>query len=81
MPFDLKLASELTSSSMVVGGVALPSVFMLNHSALPRWTLTGIDHTSPLELTMSFRSFGMALSSPSSFQMPVMGSILPALTP
>jgi hypothetical protein len=42
--------------------------------------LTGTDQTSPLELTMSLRSLGIALSQPSEFQRLVMGSILLALT-
>src|SRR2546421_12281449 len=48
--------------------------------ALPRWMLTGTDQTSPPELTMSFRSLGMTLSQPASFQIFVIGSILEALT-
>ena len=50
------------------------------HRELPRWTLTGTDHTSLPLLTIVFRSFGMVLSQPSDFQMLVIGSILSALT-
>src|SRR5205823_14907501 len=67
---------------MLVGGVMLLSsrIFLLYQAALPRWTFTGTDHTSPFELTMSLRSLGILLSHPSEFQMLVMDSILLAFT-
>ena len=69
-------------SSADCGGLTLllSRSFLLYQSALPRWTLTGTDQTSPLELTMSLRSLGILLSHPSEFQMLVIGSILEALT-
>ena len=67
---------------MLVGGVMLFSsrIFLLYQSALPRWTLTGTDQTSPFELTMSLRSLGIVLSQPSLFQTLVIGSIFEAFT-
>src|ERR671934_761705 len=81
-PFAFNWLSADVMSSGLVGAVTpLPSrSFLLYQRALPRWTLTGTDQTSPLELTMSLRSLGIALSQPSEFQMLVIGSILLALT-
>src|SRR5439155_5810279 len=78
----LSVSSAEKNSSKVVGGLSLLSVrsFELYQSALPRWTFTGTDHTSPFALTMSLRSLGILLSHPSEFQMLVMDSILLALT-
>src|SRR5712691_11537436 len=80
--FALSLPSAERKSSMLVGGVMLLSsrIFLLYQSALPRWTLTGTDQTSPFELTMSLRSLGIVLSHPSLFQTLVIGSIFPAFT-
>src|SRR6266567_2317853 len=74
--FAFSLPSADKKSSIVVGGVMLLSsrIFLLYQSALPRWTLTGTDQTSPLELTMSLRSLGIVLSQPSLFQTLVIGS-------
>src|ERR671934_2154570 len=80
--FPFSRDSAERKSSMVWGTWMLfwSRSFLLYQSALPRWTLTGTDQTSPLELTMSLRSLGIALSQPSEFQMLVIGSILLALT-
>ena len=80
------LAFKELSAEVICSGVSgavtplLSSSFLLYQSALPRWTFTGTDHTSPFELTMSLRSLGILLSHPSEFQMLVMASILLAFT-
>src|SRR5437870_13510968 len=80
--FAFSLPRADRKSSMLVGGVMLLSsrIFLLYQSALPRWTLTGTDQTSPFELTMSLRSLGIVLSQPSLFQTLVIGSIFEAFT-
>src|SRR5207302_1124544 len=70
IPLDLSVLRADVNSSGVVGGLTLllSSSFLLYQSALPRWTLTGTDQISPLELTMSLRSLVILLSHPSSLQ-------------
>src|SRR5438105_2072022 len=82
IPFAFNWLSAEVMSSGDCGGLTLllSRSFLLYQSALPRWTLTGTDQTSPLELTMSLRSLGILLSHPSEFQMLVIGSILEAFT-
>src|ERR671935_2983179 len=82
MPLDFSELSADVICSGVSGGATplLSRSFLLYQRAFPRWTFTGTDQTSPLELTMSLRSFGILLSQPSLFQMLVIGSILLALT-
>ena len=81
-PLAFKALSAEVNCSGVSGGLTplLSSSFLLYQSALPRWTFTGTDQTSPFELTMSLRSLGILLSHPSAFQMLVMDSILLAFT-
>src|SRR5438093_2285717 len=78
----LSLIIAEKNSSKVVGAVTLLSLrtLTLYQRALPRWTFTGTDQTSPFALTMSLKSFGIVASQFSSFQICVIGSILPALT-
>src|SRR5207248_5556454 len=82
IPFAFSWLRAEVMSSADCGGLTLllSRSFLLYQSAFPRWTFTGTDQTSPLELTMSLRSLGILLSHPSEFQMLVMASILLAFT-
>src|SRR5213082_3701809 len=82
IPFAFSWLRAEVMSSADCGGLTLllSRSFLLYQSALPRWTLTGTDQTSPFALTMSLRSLGILLSHPSEFQMLVMASILLAFT-
>src|ERR1700694_4523150 len=82
MPLALAVPSapRKLSRLLVVVADTAEAALALTQRALPRWTLTGTDHTSLPELTIVFRSLGMTLSQPSDAQMLVIGSIFPAFT-
>src|SRR5258708_6072780 len=79
-PAAFAVPSAPKKLSRLVAADEADAALLLTHSALPRCTLTGTDHTSVPELTIVFRSWGMTLSQPSDAQTLVIGSIFEALT-